>query len=161
MIRRVAAPLSALLLSAALMSGCTPTSMFQGFQAIEAKPQDVKIGEDTKSTVLSRLGSPSTVSTFDPNVWFYVSQVTQYESFYRPKIIRRDVVAVSFNKADEKVATVSTLSLKDGRVIAFNGRETPTRGRELSILEQLLGNLGQGSLLNNNNDINPGTRPGR
>ncbi|HEY2660433.1 MAG TPA: outer membrane protein assembly factor BamE [Caulobacteraceae bacterium] len=161
MIRRVAAPLSALLVSAALISGCTPTSMFQGFQAIESKPQDVKIGEDTKSTVLTRLGSPSTVSTFDPNVWFYVSQVTQYESFYKPKIIRRDVVAVSFNKADEKVATVSTLSLKDGRVIAFNGRETPTRGRELSILEQLLGNLGQGSLLNNNNDLNPGSRPGR
>ena len=161
MIRRVAAPLCALIASAALVSGCAPTSMFQGFQAIEAKPQDVKVGEDTKSTVMSRLGSPSTVSTFDPNVWFYISQVTQYESFYKPKVIRRDIVAVSFDKGDEKVTTVSTLSLKDGRVIAYNGRETPTRGRELSILEQLLGNLGQGSLLNNNSDLNPGSRPGR
>lgn len=161
MIRRVAAPLCALVASAALVSGCAPTSMFQGFQAIEAKPQDVKVGEDTKSTVMSRLGSPSTVSTFDPNVWFYISQVTQYESFYKPKVIRRDIVAVAFDKGDEKVTTVSTLSLKDGRVIAYNGRETPTRGRELSILEQLLGNLGQGSLLNNNSDLNPGSRPGR
>ncbi len=161
MIRRLAAPLCALMASAALISGCAPTNMFQGFQAIEAKPQDVKVGEDTKSTVMGRLGSPSTVSTFDPNVWFYISQVTQVESFYRPKVIRRDVVAVTFNKADEKVAAVSTLSLKDGRVIAYNGRETPTRGRELSVLEQLLGNLGQGSLLNQNSDLSPGSRPGR
>ena len=161
MIRRLAAPLCVLMASAALVTGCAPTNMFQGFQAIEAKPQDVKVGEDTKSTVMGRLGSPSTVSTFDPNVWFYISQVTQVESFYRPKVIRRDVVAVTFNKEDEKVANVSTLSLKDGRVIAYNGRETPTRGRELSILEQLLGNLGQGSLLNQNQDLTPGSRPGR
>jgi len=159
--RRLAAPLCALMASAALVCGCAPTNMFQGFQAIEAKPQDVKVGEDTKSTVMGRLGSPSTVSTFDPNVWFYISQVTQVESFYRPKVIRRDVVAVTFNKEDEKVTNVSTLSLKDGRVIAYNGRETPTRGRELSILEQLLGNLGQGSLLNQNQDLTPGSRPGR
>nr|WP_249138383.1 outer membrane protein assembly factor BamE [Caulobacter sp. S6] len=147
--------------SAALVTGCAPTNMFQGFQAIEAKPQDVKVGEDTKSTVMSRLGSPSTVSTFDPNVWFYVSQVTQVQSFYHPKVVRRDVVALTFNKDDEKVVNVATLSLKDGRVIAYNGRETPTRGRELSILEQLLGNLGQGSLLNNNQDLTPGSRPGQ
>lgn len=161
MIRRLAAPLCALMASAALVSGCAPTNLFQGFQAIEAKPQDIKVGDDTKSTVMSRLGTPSTVSTFDPNVWFYVSQVTQVESFYKPKVIRRDVVAVTFNKDDEKVAKVATLSLKDGRVIAYNGRETPTRGRELSVLEQLLGTLGQGSLLNQNSDITPGQRPGR
>lgn len=161
MIRRLAAPFCVLMASAALVTGCAPTNMFQGFQAIEAKPQDVKVGEDTKSTVMTRLGSPSTVSTFDPNVWFYVSQVTQVQSFYRPKVIRRDVVALTFNKEDEKVTQVATLSLKDGRVIAYNGRETPTRGRELSILEQLLGNLGQGSLLNANQDLTPGSRPGQ
>jgi len=68
------------------------------------------------------------------------------------------VVAISFNKDDAMVAKVDTLTMNDGRVIAYNGRETPTRGRQLSILEQLLGNLGQGQL-NNQQDINPGTRP--
>lgn len=160
MIRRVVAPLCALLASAALVSACAPTTMYQGFQAIDAKPQDIKIGTDTKSTVMSRLGSPSQVSTFDPNVWFYISQVMQYESFYRPQVIRRDVVAISFDKSSETVASMSTLSLKDGRVIAFNGRETPTRGRELSALEQLLGTLGQGSMLGAQNEPDPGQRPG-
>jgi outer membrane protein assembly factor BamE (lipoprotein component of BamABCDE complex) len=158
MIRRLAVATCALLASGALVSACTPTSAFQGYQAIEARPADVKVGVDNKSAVRTRLGSPSAISTFDPNVWFYISQVTQRQAFYRPRTIRRDVVAISFNKDDEMVSKVDVLTLADGRVVAFNGRETPTRGRQLSILEQLLGNLGQGQL-NNQQDVNPGTRP--
>jgi outer membrane protein assembly factor BamE (lipoprotein component of BamABCDE complex) len=159
MFRRVAAPVCALLASAVLVTGCAPTNVFQGFQALEARPQDSKVGEDTKLTVQSRLGSPSVVSTFDPNTWFYISQVTQYQSFYMPKTIRRDVIVLTFNKQDDKLAKVDVLSLKDGRVIAFNGRETPTRGRELTALEQLVGSIGNGSLLNQADQV-PGQRPG-
>jgi outer membrane protein assembly factor BamE (lipoprotein component of BamABCDE complex) len=159
MIRRVAAPLCVLLASAALVTACAPTNVYQGFQAIESRPVDTKVGTDTKSSVLARLGSPSAVSTFDPNVWFYISQVTSTQSFYLPKAVRRDIVVLTFNKEDEKVAKLDTLSLKDGRVIAFNGRETPTRGRQLTALEQIIGSLGNGSLIQNQ-DITPGERPG-
>lgn len=38
---------------------------------------------------------------------------------------------------------INQYSIKDGRVIAFASDVTPTRGRELSILEQLLGNVGR------------------
>ena len=158
MIRRVTAPLCVLVASAAILGGCAPTSIYQGFQAIDARPTDVKIAEDTKSTVMSRLGSPTSVSTFDPNVWFYISQVTEYQSFYKPHTIRREVVAITFNKGDEKVAKVDNLTLKDGRVIAFNNRETPTRGRQLTVLEQLIGTLGSGNL-NANQELSPGDRP--
>jgi outer membrane protein assembly factor BamE (lipoprotein component of BamABCDE complex) len=160
MIRRLAPVVCALIASGALIEACTPISVYQGFQVVDAKPADLKVGEDTKSSVLSRLGSPSTVSTFDPNVWFYITQVSEHQAFYQSKTIRRDVVAVSFDKSDDKVAKIDTLSLKDGRVIAFNGRETPTRGRQLSVLEQIIGTLGQGSLLSNPQDAAPGTRPG-
>jgi outer membrane protein assembly factor BamE (lipoprotein component of BamABCDE complex) len=160
MIRRLAPALCALVASAALVQACTPISVYQGFQTVDAKPQDLKVGQDTKTTVTAHLGSPSSVSTFDPNVWFYISQVSEHQSFYRPKTIRRDVIAVSFNKDDDKIAHVDTLSLKDGRVIAFNGRETPTRGRSLNVLEQIIGTLGNGGMLNNPGDVAPGTRPG-
>jgi outer membrane protein assembly factor BamE (lipoprotein component of BamABCDE complex) len=160
MIRRIVPIICAAAASAALVGACTPISVYQGFQVVDAKPADLKVGQDTKSTVMSRLGSPSSVSTFDPNVWFYITQVSEHQAFYQSRTIRRDVVAVSFDKADDKVAKVDTLSLKDGRVIAFNGRETPTRGRSLSVLEQIIGTLGQGGLLGNPQDVAPGTRPG-
>jgi outer membrane protein assembly factor BamE (lipoprotein component of BamABCDE complex) len=137
---------------------CVPTTSYSGFQAVEHKPSEIKIGDDTKSTVMEKLGSPSATSTFDPNVWFYISQVTDTVAFYKPRVAKRDVVAISFGKDDERVLAVNNYTLKDGKVIAYNGRETPTRGRQLSILEQLLGNLGQGGILPRDQDQGPGSQ---
>ena len=138
---------------------CTPISSYSGFQAIDARPTDVKAGEDTKSTVMAKLGTPSATSTFDPNEWFYISQLTDKVAFYKPRVAMREVVAIKFNKDTEQVASVDKYTLKDGKIIAYNGRETPTRGREMSILEQLLGNVGSGVLPNTDEGV-PGTRPG-
>ena len=115
------------------------------------------VGVDDKTTVMDRLGSPSAVATFDPNTWYYISQISDQVAFHMPEVKRRDVVAINFNKADDKVADVKTYGLKDGRVIAYNKRATATRGRELSILEQLLGNIGN-SNLTPQQDINPGSQ---
>lgn len=158
MFRRAAS--LALVAAALTLGACAPISTYSGFQAVESNPKDVKIGVDTKSTVRGRLGTPSAISTFDPNVWFYVNQVKQTVAFRRARVTARDVVAVSFNKETEVAESVNTYSLKDGKVIAFNGRETPTRGREMTILEQLLGSVGRGSLLPNQDDDTPGNRPG-
>ena len=158
MFRRAAyAVISASLLSTA---ACAPITSYSGFQAIESDPKDVKVAVDTKSTVRGKLGSPSATSTFDPNIWYYMNQVKQRVAFRRPQVIARNVTAITFNKENEQVESVNNYTLKDGKVIAFNGRETPTRGRELTILEQLLGNVGRGTILQNQDDTVPGNRPG-
>jgi len=160
MIRRalIAVAATAVMANAA----CAPITSYEGFQAIDADPRkDVKVGTDTKSTVRGKLGSPSATSTFDPNVWFYMNQVKARVAFRRPEIVSRNVTAIAFDKDSEVVKSVDNFTLKDGRVIAYNGRETPTRGRELSILEQVLGTIGRGGMLPNDQDSGvPGTRPG-
>ncbi|MFI4973990.1 MAG: outer membrane protein assembly factor BamE [Caulobacterales bacterium] len=141
-------------------AACTPMSAYQGYQAIDQKPADVKVGVDTRSTVLSKLGSPTATSTFDKNIWFYMDQTRNQTSFYRPHIVKRDIVAVAFDPDTEQVTSVNTYNLQDGRVIAYNTRQTPTRGREISILEQILGSIGNGSPLNTlNQDQTPGSHP--
>jgi len=142
------------------LSACAPITSYSGFQAIESDPKDVKIGTDTKSTVRARLGSPSATGTFDNNTWFYMNQLKSRVAFKQPEVVARNVTAITFNKDSELVESVNNYTLKDGKVIAFNGRETPTRGRELTILEQILGNVGRGSLLPNQDDTVPGNRPG-
>jgi outer membrane protein assembly factor BamE (lipoprotein component of BamABCDE complex) len=154
------AALAALILTGAGLSACSPITSYSGFQAIDSDPKDVKVGEDTKSTVRAKLGSPSVQSTFDPNVWFYVNQIKERVAFQRPRITSRNVTAITFNKDSEMVETVDVYTLKDGKVIAFNGRETPTRGREMTVLEQLLGSVGRGGMLPQDDEGVPGSRPG-
>lgn len=158
MIRQAATALVTIgLLSAA--GACSPVNSFQGFQAIEQSPNDVKVGADTRATVTAKLGTPTATSTFDKNTWFYLSQTSSKNAFYHPHVMKRNVVAIAFDKDTQEVTKVDTFTLKDGRIIAYNGRETPTRGREMTVLEQLLGNLSSISALPPN-DVNPGTHPG-
>jgi outer membrane protein assembly factor BamE (lipoprotein component of BamABCDE complex) len=153
------AALAAVTLAAGL-SACSPITSYSGFQAIDSDPKDVAVGTDTKSTVRAKLGSPSVQSTFDPNVWFYVNQVKERVAFRKPQVTARNVTAITFNKDTEMVETVNVYTLKDGKVIAYNNRETPTRGREMTVLEQLLGSVGRGGLLPREDEGVPGSRPG-
>ncbi|MCG9916564.1 MAG: outer membrane protein assembly factor BamE [Phenylobacterium sp.] len=141
-------------------SACAPITSYSGFQAIDANPADVKVGEDTKSVVRGRLGSPSTTSTFEDDIWFYISQVKEQVAFRKPQVVEREVVAIRFNADSEIVESVDRYALQDGKVVAFNDRETPTRGRELTVLEQLLGNVGRGGMLPRDDEGVPGSRPG-
>jgi outer membrane protein assembly factor BamE (lipoprotein component of BamABCDE complex) len=142
---------------AGAVAACAPITTMNGFQAVDVKPQDIKVAADTRSTVLTKLGSPSAVATFDPNIWYYVTQTSDKVAYLKPQIKSRTVIAISFNKEDEKVTEVRSLGLGDGYQVAYVTRETPTRGRELSVLEQLLGTIGRGSPIPPDND--PGQRP--
>jgi outer membrane protein assembly factor BamE (lipoprotein component of BamABCDE complex) len=145
--------------SLAATAACTPVTYHQGFQVVDVHPADLKVGEDTRSTVLSKLGSPTATSTFDKDVWFYMSQFRTQTSFYDPKTTRRDVTAVVFDHDTEQVKSVDNFTLQDGRVIAYNTHETPTRGREMTVLEQLIGSIGAGSVLPPDQDVTPGSHP--
>ena len=78
---------------------------------------------DTRSTVLQKLGSPTTTSTFDKDVWFYMSQLRSQTSFYNPKTIQRDIVAIAFDPDTEQVRAVDTFTLRT----AGSSPTTPTR----------------------------------
>ncbi|MBK1970507.1 outer membrane protein assembly factor BamE [Brevundimonas sp. 3P9-tot-E] len=143
---------------AAAAGACAPVVATQGFQAVDAKPQDIQSGVDTRETVLTKLGTPSTTSTFESeNVWYYLTQTTQRYTYNKPQVSQRTVTEITFSEADGKVASVRNLGLEDGRQIAMERRETPTRGRQLTILEQLLGNVGRGQLPRTEDDV-PGQR---
>ncbi|HZZ87235.1 MAG TPA: outer membrane protein assembly factor BamE [Caulobacteraceae bacterium] len=142
------------------VAACSPVTSHQGFQVVDVHPQDVKVGQDTRSTVLQKLGSPTVTSTFDKDVWFYMSQFRTQTSFYNPRTVQRDVTAISFDHDTEQVKEVDNFTLQDGRVIAYNTHETPTRGREMTVLEQLIGSIGAGSVLPPDQDVTPGSHPG-
>jgi outer membrane protein assembly factor BamE (lipoprotein component of BamABCDE complex) len=118
------------------LAACTPIVNQRGYMPDSQVVQSIAVGKDTKETVKSRLGDPSTAATFGNDVWYYISSREEQVAFFDPVVQSRDIIAIEFNK-DGQVADVRHYGLKDGRVVAFVSRETPTKGRELTILQQL------------------------
>lgn len=122
-------------------TACNPIRDTHGFTAQGQDQLKVEPGVDTKSTVLARLGSPSTQSAFDQTAWYYITTIQERYAFYKPQTVNREVLVVKFD-AEDKVATVDRYGMERGQVISYNGDRTPTRGRELGLLEQIFGNIG-------------------
>ncbi|MEO0983183.1 MAG: outer membrane protein assembly factor BamE [Pseudomonadota bacterium] len=144
-------------LAVSLAAACTPSRDFHGYIPDEALPQDIEPGVDTRSTVLARLGSPSTSSIFDDNTWIYMSAARERIAWQRPKVSQRNITAIRFGD-DDLVAEVLEYDIDDGQVVNYASRETPTRGRELGFLEQIFGSVGAVRLPVD--EENPGGIPG-
>ena len=129
------------------ISGCNPILRTHGYvPTANNKPQEVNPDTDTKATVLARLGNPSIKTTFDEDLaedtWYYMNSVRQRYAYLRPKIEDRNITAVTFNE-DGQVTKVAEYGIEDGRSVNYVDRKTPTRGRELTALEQVFGTIGR------------------
>ena len=146
------------LATAALLFACTPVVSQRGYLADPATEATIKPGTDTQTTVEERLGYPSTTATFGGETWYYISATEKQVAFFTPTVLRRQILAVYFDK-DNRVTGMRHFSLKDGHVIAFESRETPARGRELTFLQQLL-NATPGTQATPIQQVNPGNGGG-
>lgn len=130
-------------LALALMTGaCAPRIHNQGHDVDPERLAQVEPGKTTREQVTEILGSPSSSSTFGPEVWYYVSQQVHSTLFFKPEVNDRKVVAIEFDQ-EGVVGTVSTLGLADGRNVKPVERVTPTSGHEMGVVEQVIGNFGR------------------
>ena len=126
----------ALALSVLFLAGCVPVVNQRGYLPNPEGEAAVKAGADTETTVQAKLGDPSTRAIFGSDSWYYISSVEKQLAFFDPRVETRSILAIHFDK-DGKVIDKRHFGLKDGHVVAFETRTTPSRGRELSFLEQL------------------------
>ncbi|MFA5123287.1 outer membrane protein assembly factor BamE [Zavarzinia sp.] len=134
---------AAAVLAAGLAVGaCTPTIDERGWRPDETAITAIRPGVDNKESVARLLGTPSTVSNFDDSSWYYISETTQRVAFRREEVTDQGVLVVQFDQAGN-VTEVSRLKAEDGKQVAMNPEKTPTLGSELSLWQQLFGNLGR------------------
>ena len=126
-------------------TACAPVQNQRGYVPNMEAIGSVQVGTDTKEMVSMKLGAPSTLATFGGDTWYYISSQVEQNAFFAPRATERNILAVEFS-GDGKVAGVQHYTLADGRIVDFQTRETPTRGRTLSILQQFFnavpGNIG-------------------
>lgn len=102
----------------------------------------IKPGSQTKDDIGALLGSPSSTALFGDETWYYISSREQKFAFLAPVETERKIVAISFG-GNGVVKEVKTYGLEDGHDVNPVSRETPTAGNDMTILQQLLGNVGR------------------
>jgi outer membrane protein assembly factor BamE (lipoprotein component of BamABCDE complex) len=122
---------------AAVLAGCSPEINHRGYYPKSGALAQVSEGM-AKSEVEGLLGSPSTTASvnFQGDSYYYITSITQGRSFLEPVEVKREVIAVRFDRQDQ-VASVAQYGLEDGRIINLNSRTTPVPGSEFKLLREL------------------------
>jgi len=124
------------------VAGCETIVDQRGFAPTPGSVEKLEIETQSREDVIRLIGSPSAVATFNPNTWYYISQKQEYYAFFKPAMLEQSVIQLSFNDSG-RLTTIKRYDLADARDIDMVSRITPTAGKEITILEQILGNVGR------------------
>lgn len=135
--------MAACLLAASLVAaGCETRIDVRGFVPDDDSLSQLQIGVQQRDDVRDLLGTPSTIAPFGDETWLYISRRTSSRVFFEPTVLEQQVVAIVFDERGV-VSNIRKLALSDGKIINHVARATPAPGKELSFLEQLVGNVGR------------------
>ncbi|MCO6185830.1 outer membrane protein assembly factor BamE [Rhizobium sp. L1K21] len=123
--------------SLAMTSCQTSDVIYNGFVADDETLALAPVGS-SKEQVLLSLGTPSATATFDNEVLYYVSQKrTRPVAFMKPKLVEQTVLAYYIGN-DGNVERIGHYTLQDGKVFDMISRTTPTAGKDMTFLQQIL-----------------------
>jgi outer membrane protein assembly factor BamE (lipoprotein component of BamABCDE complex) len=124
------------------LAACVPTVDQRGNLPDPENLAQIHPGTTTRQQVTKILGTPSSIGVFDDKNWYYISRRTEQVAFLDPDVLDQQVHIIKF---DDKgvVQGIDHKNLKDGREIEPAPGATPAPGRELTFLEQVLGNVGR------------------
>lgn len=128
------------LIAVLALCACAPTRTTNGIFLTQEDVAQVPEGA-TRADVLQALGTPTTTAVFDDNTWYYVGQKTEKTAFFDAEVTERQVYEIKF--AEDGVMTSLREVEEDAIEVPLSRRKTPTSGHDLTIAQQLLGNLGR------------------
>lgn len=128
-------------LCATSLNACTPVVAKRGNMLEQFQLEQIKPGTSTRSDVLRVLGSPTTQSTFNPDIWYYIGQVTEKRGILDQEIVNERIFSVTFNTDGVLQAVEDVTSQREN--IPYDRSKTPTHGNDFTFMQQLLGNLGR------------------
>jgi outer membrane protein assembly factor BamE (lipoprotein component of BamABCDE complex) len=134
--------LPTLLMLATFYTGCSSVIENRGYNPENVQLDQIRPGVHSKYQVQEILGSPSTIPTFDPNVWYYVSKTTAARSFFTPTVLNQQVTVVTFNNAGI-VSAIKTYKGEEAKNIKPIDRKTETVGQDTGILREVFSNFGR------------------
>lgn len=124
------------------LASCTPIVDVRGHSEEQADYSQIITGQSGPEDVRALLGSPSTESTFGAKTWYYMTERKETVGLHAPEVIDHKVTAVEFDEND-RVAEIYEVDKEKSRNVTFVEKTTPTEGRKMTAIEQLMGNFGK------------------
>lgn len=127
---------------ASFFAACAPVIDNRGYIFDDEVITRLERGVSTRSEVDNMMGTPSMRTAIGTNSYYYISSRFETVSYHAPEEVARRILAIYFD-AQDIVRDFEQYQLADGKTIVLIARTTPTRGRELTFLEQIFNNLGR------------------
>lgn len=123
------------------LAACAPIYRNHGYVPPESDLAQVVVGQTTRDDLPGLIGRPTAQGLLTGSGWYYVGSRWRRVGAAAPEEIDRQVVAISFADGGI-VSNVERFGLERGRVVTLSRRVTDGSVTEISLIGQLLGNLG-------------------
>ena len=131
----------AALLCAFAVASCTALYDNHGYMPPAGDLQQLRVGVDTRAKVNEVIGPPSTASLVDEGNYYYVRSRVRTYGMFRPKVMKRQILAISFNPNDT-IRNIERFGLERGRIVPLSRRVTDNSVVSSGFLRQMLRNIG-------------------
>lgn len=126
----------------AITASCAPITDLRGHSDEQADYSQIIPGQSSKDDVEALLGTPSVKSTFGDDTWYYIMEKRETYGMLAPEIADQAVTAVKFDDAG-LVEELTKTDKSESKMVEYVEKTTPTEGRKMGVMEQLMGNFGK------------------
>lgn len=97
----------------------------------------------SKDRVLKNMGSPSLISDIgDDQTWIYLSQDVEKILFLKPKVIKRQILTLKFDK-ENMLEEIHSYDIGSQGDIKFSSLHTEVKSIKKSFFKDIFSNIGQ------------------
>jgi outer membrane protein assembly factor BamE (lipoprotein component of BamABCDE complex) len=125
----------------AVLAACASTYQNHGYVPPETDLEKLVVGVDTRATVDDLIGPPSVSGLVGDGDYYYVRSRRRSYMMLRPKVVEREVVAISFND-DDTIANIERFGLEAGKTVPISRRVTDCSVVDNGFLRQIINNIG-------------------
>ena len=125
----------------AVLAACASTYQNHGYVPPETDLEKLVVGVDTRATVDDLIGPPSVSGLVGDGDYYYVRSRRRSYMMLRPKVVEREVVAISFND-DDTIANIERFGLEAGKTVPISRRVTDSSVVDNGFLRQIINNIG-------------------
>lgn len=124
-----------------VLGACQAQYQNHGYVPPARDLNELVVGVDTRATVDDVIGAPSASGLLSDGDYYYVRSRMREYGMSAPKVVDRQVVAISFNQNDT-IRNIESFGLKDGHVVPLTRRVTDSSVMGNGLLRQIFGNFG-------------------